>query len=61
MHQKEMNEGQTISWCVQGTSEIWKSADGQKTGEEPVKNACVQLAIKARQRKCGQHRELTFN
>jgi hypothetical protein len=32
-----MIKGQTISWYVQDTSEIWKPAEGQKTGEEPVK------------------------
>jgi hypothetical protein len=46
MHQKETNQGQTISGYVQGTSKIWKSAEGQKTGEEPV-NKCMCTA-------CGQ-------
>jgi hypothetical protein len=41
IHQKETNKGQTISWYVQSTSKIWKPAEGQETGEEPVKCTCV--------------------
>ncbi len=59
MHHEGKNQGQTFSGYVQGTSKIWKSAEGQKTGEE--KNVYVQLRVKKRQWKCGQHRELTFN
>ncbi len=41
-----MSKGQTICWCVQDTSKIWKSAEGQETDKEAVRVSWQQRETK---------------
>jgi hypothetical protein len=46
IQQGEMSKGQTICWCVQDTSNLWKSAEGQETDKEAVRVSWQQRVTK---------------